>query len=172
MRSGATVAAFIAGNALFHAERHDRRIRGENADMNKLAVAFAAGLVFGAGLLLSQMSNPAKVIGFLDVSGAWDPSLAFVMAGAVSVFALAYRLALRRDKPLLETKFGTPSQGLDRRLVIGALIFGVGWGLGGFCPGPAIVSAAFAEPRVWAFIASMVAGIVLYRRIALKRRTR
>jgi uncharacterized membrane protein YedE/YeeE len=129
-------------------------------------VAFVAGLVFGIGLLLSQMSNPAKVIGFLDVTGAWDPSLAFVMGGAVAVFALAYRLALRRGKPLLVAEFSQPSaQGLDRRLVIGASMFGVGWGLSGFCPGPAIVGAAFGEPRVWVFIASMVAGILIYRRV-------
>jgi uncharacterized membrane protein YedE/YeeE len=132
--------------------------------LNKVVSAFSAGLLFGVGLLLSQMSNPAKVIGFLDVTGAWDPSLAFVMGGAVAVFATAYRLAVHRGKPLMVAEFSQPSaRGLDRRLVIGASLFGVGWGLSGFCPGPAIVGAAFGEPRVWVFIASMIAGILLHR---------
>jgi uncharacterized protein len=138
--------------------------------MNRSLIAFFCGLLFGTGLVVSQMSNPAKVIGFLDITGNWDPSLALVMAGAVGVFSVCYRLALRRQQPLFDRRYFVPEKiGLDRPLVAGALIFGVGWGLGGFCPGPAIVSSAFGDPRVWAFVAAMVAGILLVR-IGLHRR--
>ena len=120
------------------------------------------------GLIVGQMTNPAKVIGFLDISGEWDPSLAFVMAGAVAVFSIAYRLALRRHVPVFEKKFLIPERTrLDRPLIIGSLIFGVGWGLAGFCPGPAIVSSAFGDPRVWAFVVAMLAGTLVSR--ALRR---
>lgn len=131
--------------------------------MSRVATAFAVGLLFGAGLIISQMSNPAKVIGFLDVTRAWDPSLALVMAGAVAVFAMAYRFSLKRGAPLLAVSFSTPvAQGLNWRLIIGASIFGVGWGLGGFCPGPAVVGAAFGDARVWTFIVSMIAGMGVF----------
>jgi uncharacterized membrane protein YedE/YeeE len=126
--------------------------------------AFFCGLLFGAGLVVSQMSNPAKVIGFLDITGNWDPSLALVMAGAVGVFAMCYRLALRRHQPIFDQRYFVPEKtALDRPLVVGALIFGTGWGLGGFCPGPAVVGSAFGDPRVWAFVAAMIAGILLAR---------
>jgi len=132
-------------------------------------VAFLCGLVFGAGLIISQMSNPAKVIGFLDITGNWDPSLALVMAGAVAVFGVLYRLALRQGTPLLAPRFILPEKdSLDAPLMVGALVFGVGWGLGGFCPGPAIVSAAFGDARVWAFVAAMIAAMLVYR-IGLRR---
>ena len=132
--------------------------------MKRASVAFVCGLVFGAGLIVSQMSNPAKVIGFLDITGKWDPSLALVMGGAVAVFGVLYRLALRQGTPLLASRFTVPEKdSLDAPLVVGALIFGVGWGLGGFCPGPAIVSAAFGDARVWAFVATMIAGMFVYR---------
>lgn len=137
--------------------------------MRRAIVAFVCGLVFGAGLIISQMSNPAKVIGFLDVTGKWDPSLALVMAGAIAVFGVLYRLALRQGTPLLAPQFTLPEKDrLDAPLMVGALIFGVGWGLGGFCPGPAIVSAAFGDARVWVFLAAMIAGMLLYR-IGLRR---
>ncbi len=137
--------------------------------MRRAIVAFVCGLVFGAGLIISQMSNPAKVIGFLDVTGNWDPSLALVMAGAIAVFGVLYRLALRQGTPLLAPQFTLPEKdSLDAPLMVGALIFGVGWGLGGFCPGPAIVSAAFGDARVWVFLAVMIAGMLLYR-IGLRR---
>ena len=127
-------------------------------------VAFICGLVFGAGLIISQMSNPAKVIGFLDVAGKWDPSLALVMAAAVTVFGVLYRLALRQGTPLLAPQFTLPEKNsLDAPLMVGALVFGAGWGLGGFCPGPAIVSAAFGDARVWVFVAAMIAGMLVYR---------
>jgi len=137
--------------------------------VKRAIVALVCGLVFGAGLIISQMSNPAKVIGFLDVTGKWDPSLALVMAGAVAVFGVLYRLALRQGTPLLAPQFTLPEKdSLDPPLMVGALIFGVGWGLGGFCPGPAIVSAAFGDARVWVFLAAMIAGMLLYR-IGLRR---
>jgi uncharacterized membrane protein YedE/YeeE len=131
----------------------------------KTAIAtFALGLLFGVGLIVSQMTNPAKIIGFLDFTGQWDPSLAFVMAGAVTVFALAYQASRRRSAPLWSTRFVEPEKrNLDAPLVAGALIFGVGWGLSGFCPGPAIVASAFGDARVWAFVAAMAAGVVTYR---------
>ncbi len=132
--------------------------------MKRAIVAFVCGLVFGAGLIVSQMSNPAKVIGFLDITDKWDPSLALVMGGAVAVFGVLYRLALRQGTPLLASGFIVPEKdSLDAPLMVGALIFGVGWGLGGFCPGPTIVSAAFGDARVWAFVAAMIAGMLVYR---------
>lgn len=137
--------------------------------MKRAVVAFICGLVFGAGLIISQMSNPAKVIGFLDITGNWDPSLALVMGGAVAVFGVLYRLALRQGTPLLAPRFTLPQKdSLDAPLMAGALIFGIGWGLGGFCPGPAIVSAAFGDARVWAFVAAMIAGMLVYR-VGLRR---
>ncbi len=137
--------------------------------MKRAIVAFVCGLVFGAGLIVSQMSNPAKVIGFLDITSNWDPSLALVMGGAVVVFSLLYRLALRQGTPLLAPRFSLPEKDrLDAPLMIGALIFGVGWGLAGFCPGPAVVSAAFGDARVWAFVAAMVGAMLVYR-IGLRR---
>jgi uncharacterized protein len=137
--------------------------------VKRAIVALVCGLLFGAGLIISQMSNPAKVIGFLDVTGKWDPSLALVMAGAVAVFGVLYRLALRQGAPLLAPQFTLPEKdSLDASLMVGALVFGVGWGLGGFCPGPAIVSAAFGDVRVWVFVAAMIAGMLGYR-IGLRR---
>jgi uncharacterized membrane protein YedE/YeeE len=137
--------------------------------VKRAIVAFVCGMVFGAGLIVSQMSNPAKVIGFLDITGNWDPSLTLVMGSAVVVFAVLYRLALRQGTPLLAPRFTLPAKdSLDAPLMVGALIFGVGWGLGGFCPGPAIVSAAFGDARVWAFVAAMIAAMLVYR-IGLRR---
>ena len=133
--------------------------------MKRLLISFACGLLFGIGLIVSQMSNPAKVIGFLDLAGEWDPSLALVMAGAVAVFSVLYRLALRRRAPLFDTRFFVPEKTrIDGRLLAGAAIFGVGWGLAGFCPGPAIVSSGFGEPRVWLFVAAVIVGMLVFRR--------
>jgi uncharacterized membrane protein YedE/YeeE len=132
--------------------------------MNRTLVAFLAGLTFGVGLIVAQMTNPAKVIGFLDVTGSWDPSLAFVMAGAMGVFGAAYWRSRARAKPVLGSHFVLPAQQqITWQLVVGSLIFGAGWGLGGFCPGPAVVSAAFGDPRVWVFLAAMLAGMFLFR---------
>jgi hypothetical protein len=133
--------------------------------MNRVIAAFAVGLVFGIGLVVAQMTNPAKVIGFLDITGEWDPSLALVMAGAIGVYAPVYwMLRARGVSPALVAEFHPPhARQIDRRLVFGALIFGAGWGLGGFCPGPAITSAGFGEPKVWVFVAAMFAGMMAYR---------
>ncbi|MEM6294024.1 MAG: YeeE/YedE family protein [Myxococcota bacterium] len=104
-------------------------------------LAFAAGLLFAAGLVLGGMTNPAKVLGFLDVTGAWDPSLAFVMGGAIAVFAPGYWLMARRSGSLLGDPLNLPTRStIDARLLVGAALFGVGWGLAGYCPGPALVS--------------------------------
>ncbi len=113
------------------------------------AFALASGVLFGAGLALSGMINPAKVLGFLDVAGNWDPTLAFVMLGALVVTMPAFRLATRTTGPWFAPRYMLPERkGLDARLLIGAALFGVGWGLAGFCPGPAIAALVAGEPRV------------------------
>ena len=128
--------------------------------------ALAAGLLFGLGLAISQMANPAKVLAFLDLAGRWDPSLALVMAGALAVTIPGYRLVLRRPKPVLAAHFGLPTaKSIDGRLIAGAAIFGAGWGLVGFCPGPAIASLAWTVgDNLW-FIAAMAAGMLITRRL-------
>ena len=130
--------------------------------MNALA-AFAAGLVFGLGLILSGMTDPGKVIGFLDVAGTWDPSLAFVMGGAVLVGLFGFGLARRRASALLGGAMQLPTRrDIDRRLVGGSLVFGIGWGLAGFCPGPALVSFASGQVKAAIFVAAMLAGMLIY----------
>jgi uncharacterized membrane protein YedE/YeeE len=132
--------------------------------VKRTVVALRCGLLFGAGLIVSQLSNPAKVIGFLNVAGRWDPTLAFVMGGAVAVFGVLYRVALLRPTPVFGPRFVIPeAREIDAKLVAGAAIFGTGWGLGGFCPGPAIVSAGFGDSRVWAFVGAMVLGMIVVR---------
>jgi uncharacterized membrane protein YedE/YeeE len=133
--------------------------------VKRAIAAFLTGLLFGVGLIVAQMTNPAKVIGFLDITGAWDPSLAMVMVGAIGVYSIAYWLSrARAARPFMSVEFSVPlARLIDRRLVLGALIFGAGWGLGGFCPGPAITSAGFGEPKVWVFVAAMLAGMMAYR---------
>lgn len=134
--------------------------------------SLVAGLIFGIGLLLSGMANPAKVLNFLDLAGHWDPSLAFVMGGAVAVGLLGYRLALRLEKPVSADKFHVPvARPIDRILVIGAAIFGVGWGLIGFCPGPALVSLTLGAPATLVFVPAMLVGITLAAWIKKPRRT-
>lgn len=134
-------------------------------------VAVATGALFAVGLLLSGMASPAKVVGFLDVTGgAWDPSLAFVMAGAIAVHAPLARLIRARRAPLLARTFHTPpASRIDRRLLAGAAIFGVGWGLSGYCPGPALVGLATLATPVVAFVGAMLAGIALTRVITRSR---
>jgi uncharacterized membrane protein YedE/YeeE len=125
--------------------------------------ALIAGLVFGLGLILSGMANPAKVIGFLDLAGNWDPSLAFVMGGAIGVGVVGFLLARRRTRSLLGAPMQLPaSSELSKRLIFGSLAFGAGWGLAGFCPGPAIVSAAAGYGKAWIFVAAMIAGMMLF----------
>ncbi len=124
---------------------------------------FLAGLLFGIGLILSGMTDPGKVLGFLDLAGAWDPSLAFVMGGAILVGVVAYAVAGKRSSTLLGGAMELPSQrGIDRRLIGGALLFGVGWGIAGFCPGPALVSLGSAQPKALVFVLAMVAGMLLF----------
>jgi len=121
--------------------------------------SFLAGLVFGLGLIVAGMANPAKVIGFLDLAGAWDPSLALVMAGAIAVGAGAFFLMRKRPRSLLGAPMRLPgADRTDRRLVFGSLLFGVGWGLAGICPGPALVLAGYGLPKGFVFIAAMIAG--------------
>lgn len=131
----------------------------------RLAVAYLAGAIFGTGLLLSGMTQPAKVIGFLDVTaarGAWDPTLAFVMGGAVLVHMIGYRLARRRTRPLFDAGFHIPTRrDLDLRLIGGSAVFGAGWGLAGYCPGPALVSAASGATPALVFVGAMIAGMAI-----------
>jgi uncharacterized membrane protein YedE/YeeE len=123
------------------------------------AVALVSGVLFGAGLALAGMTRPEKVIGFLSFSRAWDPSLIFVMASAIVVHATAWRLIKGRASPLLGGRFMVPTRrDLDARLLVGAAIFGVGWGLGGFCPGPGIASLVTSAPSVMLFVVAMLAG--------------
>jgi hypothetical protein len=125
---------------------------------------FIAGLLFGGGLTVSQMVNPEKVISFLDITGSWDPSLAFVMGGALIVTALGYKLVLKRKGPLFDDRFRLPTRkDIDAPLLVGAALFGVGWGLAGLCPGPALASASFAGPNAYIFVGTMIATIFIYR---------
>jgi hypothetical protein len=134
------------------------------------AVALAAGLLFGAGLTISQMIDPAKVVGFLDLFGRWDPSLALVMAGALVVTFLGYRVAHAQGRPWLAPSFAWPTRkDLDARLVLGAVLFGLGWGLAGYCPGPAIAGLALAEMPTVVFVVAMIAGMAIYH-VAFERR--
>ena len=119
-----------------------------------------AGLVFGLGLIVSGMANPAKVIGFLDLAGRWDPSLALVMAGAIAVGAIAFAFARTRTASLLDAPMKLPSeQRIDRRLLAGALVFGVGWGIAGFCPGPALVAIGMGSTKAVVFVVAMLVGM-------------
>lgn len=126
--------------------------------------ALLAGLLFGAGLAISDMINPARVLAFLDVAGRWDPTLAFVMAGALLPSAAGFVWAKRRGAPLFDSRFFIPeNRTVDRRLLAGAALFGAGWGLVGFCPGPAIAGLAFGLWQPWLFVLAMLAGMALHR---------
>ena len=131
--------------------------------MKSVLVSFLLGVTFALGLGISGMTRPVKVIGFLDFSGAWDASLAFVMLGAIAVYFVAYRLSRSMRSPLLAPGFSIPKRtDLDARLFVGSALFGAGWGLGGFCPGPAITSLASGASPVTVFVATMAAGIYLH----------
>ena len=131
-----------------------------------LLSAFVCGVVFAFGLGLAGMTQPTKVIGFLDLTGHWDPTLAFVMGGAVAVSLVLFPLILRRSAPVLGERFALPEKkDLDLRLLGGAALFGVGWGLSGYCPGPALVSLVTVTPRVVIFVASMCIGLYLGKRL-------
>jgi uncharacterized membrane protein YedE/YeeE len=132
----------------------------------KAWIAFAAGLLFGLGLSLGGMTQPAVVLGFLDIFGAWDPRLVFVMAGAVLTTAIGYRLVLRRSRPLLAERFQWPtSRRIDTRLIGGAALFCIGWGIAGYCPGPALASLGAGVPALLVLVACMIAGWWLAARL-------
>ncbi len=132
--------------------------------MSLVVAAYVSALLFGLGLGISGMTLPHKVIGFLDVTGNWDPSLAFVMVGAIAVHSISFRLITKRESPILTTAFHIPTKrAIDSKLIIGSLIFGAGWGLGGFCPGPAIVASVSGAPSVLTFLAFMVAGVYAHK---------
>jgi uncharacterized membrane protein YedE/YeeE len=138
--------------------------------MNRI-IEFFVGLLFGIGLLVSGMTDPGKVLGFLDLAGAWDPSLAFVMGGAILVGLVAFAAAKTRTQSLLGGAIHLPtSRDIDRRLVIGSLLFGAGWGLAGFCPGPGLVAMGAGEPKAALFVAAMVGGMLVFE--ILDRRAR
>ena len=129
----------------------------------KLIMALVAGLVFGLGLIVSGMTDPSKVIGFLNLAGSWDPSLAFVMGGAILVGLVAFRLAARRPKSLLGDQMRIPgAHQIDRRLILGGLTFGIGWGLAGYCPGPALASLASGGSQPLLFTAAMLVGMAIF----------
>jgi uncharacterized protein len=126
--------------------------------------AFVIGLIFGLGIALSGMINPAKVLNFFDLAGTWDPSLAFVMGGALAVATPGYRLVFRRPAPVLENRFLLPdTRVIDRRLVLGSATFGVGWGIAGFCPGGALPALGTGRPEVFLFLAALIGGLLLAR---------
>lgn len=132
----------------------------------KIFVALFSGILFGVGLALSGMVNPAKVVGFLDFAGDWDPTLAFVMVGALLVSIPAFRWILSRPRPILEGSFDLPKKtAVDGRLLGGAALFGVGWGLSGFCPGPAVATLTSGIPSVFVFMTAMIAGMAIYKRV-------
>ncbi len=129
--------------------------------MNKLMV-FVSGLLFGAGVTISGMVNPMKVLNFLDITGIWDPSLAFVMAGGLIVTLIGYHFIFKRLEPFFASSFKLPTtKSVDAKLVLGSACFGLGWGLSGLCPGPAIASIAFGRSEIYLFVAAMAAGMVL-----------
>lgn len=132
----------------------------------RLFVALAIGALFGAGLALSAMIDPARVLGFLDIAGRWDPTLAFVMGGALIPSAIAYRWRRAMDRPRLSDTFAVPEAApIDSRLIVGAVMFGVGWGLVGFCPGPALAALLLGGWPVFVFIAAMVIGMGFHDRL-------
>lgn len=126
----------------------------------RLIASYLIGLIFGIGISVSGMANPAKVLNFFDVAGTWDPSLIFVMGGALVVTFIGYRLVLQRPKPILDAKFQLPTNThLDARLIGGAAVFGVGWGIAGFCPGGALPALGTGRVEVIVFVAALIAGI-------------
>ncbi|WDZ97024.1 hypothetical protein Herbaro_04325 [Herbaspirillum sp. WKF16] len=133
-------------------------------------VSLGAGLLFGLGLMLSGMADPAKVLGFLDLAGAWDPSLAFVMAGAIGVGAIAFALARRRGRSFLGLAMQLPAaSGITPRLLLGSALFGIGWGMAGFCPGPALVALGMGEGKALGFVLAMLAGMAVFEWLESRR---
>lgn len=137
-----------------------------------LFAALLAGLVFGLGLIVSGMADPAKVLGFLDLAGAWDPSLALVMAGAIAVGGLAFAVAKRRTVSFLGAAMKLPtSRDIDRRLLIGSVLFGIGWGVAGFCPGPGLVALGMGEVKALVFVVAMLLGMGAFELFERRRHT-
>ena len=131
--------------------------------VRKLLPPLASGALFGAGLTISGMTDPARVRGFLDVFGRWDPTLVFVMGGAVLVMAIAWRIQARMNTPLFGPKFSLPDRSdFDGRLITGSALFGIGWGIAGFCPGPALVALGMGESKAVVFVAAMIAGMGVF----------
>ncbi len=131
--------------------------------MIRLLVAFVSGAVFTVGLAIGGMTRPSKVLGFLDVTGRWDPSLAFVMGGALLVTSIAFRFTLQRRSPVLDSRFHLPTErSIDARLAIGSVMFGAGWGLSGYCPGPALASVVTLAPSALVFVGSMMLGMLAF----------
>jgi len=131
------------------------------------AVALAAGLVFGVGLALAQMTDPRKVLGFLDIAGPWDPSLALVLGGAVGLSLVTFHFILRLARPVLAERFELPSsrRWFEPKLLIGATLFGVGWGISGYCPGPALAQLAAPNAETWVFLPALIVGSLLAKAI-------
>ncbi|MFN7026343.1 MAG: DUF6691 family protein [Pseudorhizobium sp.] len=141
-----------------------------NRKIYQFAAALASGIVFGLGLSLSGMLNPARVQGFLDVFGAWDPSLAFVLGGAVVVAFIGVQVMKRMSHPAFDDSFHVPtSRRIDAPLIIGSALFGLGWGIGGFCPGPAVASLSIGIPQTVLFVVAMLAGMSLHDRVWSRR---
>jgi uncharacterized membrane protein YedE/YeeE len=139
--------------------------------MRRHIVALVSGLLFALGLALSGMTRPSKVLGFLDISGDWDPSLLLVMVGAIAVYATTFWASRRMDRPILEQVFAEPAAArIDLRLLFGAALFGVGWGLAGYCPGPALTSLGAGIEHSVYFVAAMIAGIGLVRALDARKR--
>ena len=138
--------------------------------MTTIFTSLLAGLVFGLGLIVSGMANPAKGLGFLDIGGAWDPSLAFVMGGAVVVGALAFSVAKKRKRSLLGADMKLPTSNvIDRRLVFGSILFGIGWGIAGFCPGPGLVALGTGQVKAAVFVIAMLAGMGVFELLERRR---
>jgi uncharacterized protein len=134
-----------------------------------VTVQLGIGLLFGLGLIISGMVNPAKVLNFLDIAGTWDPSLAFVMGGAVIVTFIGYKLVLKRKQPVFDSVFHLPTKNdIDNRLVTGAAIFGIGWGLAGFCPGPAFTALGTGQSAAIIVVIAMIVGMVAARILSLR----
>ncbi len=132
--------------------------------MGRTFSGLLAGLVFGVGLTISGLVDPSKVVAFLDVAGSWDPSLGFVMLGGIAVAAVGFKLVLRRSQPVFESKFTLPTRkDIDRNLVVGAGLFGIGWGLAGYCPGPALAGLGLGAIEAVVFVAAMVVGMFVVR---------
>lgn len=134
--------------------------------MMRFIITYAIGLIFGIGIMISGMANPAKVINFFDIAGTWDPSLIFVMGGALIVAFIGYRIVFRRATPMMDSKFHLPTKtDLDMRLIGGSAIFGVGWGIAGFCPGGALPAIGTGRTEVLIFVVALVAGIAIAKRL-------